>query len=248
MMRESFEELANAALDGTATPDQRRALAARLETDARSRAAWTALEIAFEALARTRPVAPPPELKAAVMRAIHEDRAVRSMAPPPLAGMRRGLALRLASAFAAGCAAGILVWTLATGNRGATIEHLPAGGTMLPPGQSLRPLGHVTLDSGTARAIVETRGGASAIEAHIEAHAAGAGEMIVEFDPALEVQALDPIQVGLLHVSFAPGRVTLEFSGDLRCAIRLHGTHADERSVHVVMRSGNGTAKGVPKP
>ena len=244
MKRESFEDLANAALEGSATPEQRAALGAWLEGDPKSRERWNTLQLAFEALARAHPVAPPPELKGAIMQRIHAEQAARRAAPHTGPGLHRAPALRFASVFAAGFAAGILIWTLVPGSHVATHRNLPASGTMLPPTGSLRPLGRMTLDAGTAQALIETRGSPASVEAQITARAATTGQMILEFDSALEPQALDPILVGVQQVSFAPGRVTLEFTGDLRCTIRLHGTNADKRSIRVVVRSGNGTAEG----
>ena len=244
MTRGSFQELANAVLEGAATPEQRAALEARLASDPTAREQWRSLEIAFEALVSTRPVASPPGLKTQVLAALRDERARRGTRAWTGTGLGRALWPRVASAFAAGCAAGILVWTLVTGTRGTT-GGLPASGALMPPAGSIRALDRTTLDAGTARATIETRGGPSTLQARVDAHSSGAAELTLELDPGLEPEALDPMVSKPWRVSFAPGRVTLEFSGDLRCTIRLHGTSAGQRSIRAVVRSGNGTAEGV---
>ena len=111
MRPEAFEDLAHAALEGDATPEQRRELEAHLASDPGARQRWLELETAFRALSRVRPVEPPLDLKPAIMRAIHAE---RRAAPAKGRGLGRLMGFRLASAFAAGAVAGAIVWSVAT--------------------------------------------------------------------------------------------------------------------------------------
>ena len=242
MTSASFQELANAVLDGTATPEQRAALEAELEADAGARDQFHTLEIAFGALAHTPPLAPPAELKSRIMMAIRAERDRPRAGTRLLSGLSQLFTLRLASAFATGCAAGILVWVLATENHGSTAG-LPTSGAMMPPAQGERIGNGITLGAGMAHATIEARRGGSVIEAVISARANGPAELILQHDPALAPDGIDPLGSTPRQVSFAPGRVALQFSGELSCTLRFRG--ASTSPLRVAIQAGDKLAEGV---
>ncbi len=243
-MNEAFEALAHAALDGTATPEQRATLDARLASDPTLRERWLDLETANAALAQVRAVQPPLDLKPAIMRAIHAERYAAQTAST--GGVRerlgRALGLRLASAFAIGAVAGILIWPLVSANRG-VFSNMPASGTMMPePGSAT--IDRLSLAAGTATLTIELVAMPRGVAARIETNAGGDAEIVIEHDATLTAEALHEIEGQPLRAAFAPGTVGLEFSGAMRCAVVLEGANAANRPLRVTLQAGGMTSTG----
>jgi len=245
MTHDTFDELAHAALDGTATPQQRTALDARVSSDPAARERWLDLETANRALKQVRPVEPPLDLKPAIMRAIHAERRA-ALTSGEASGVRerlgRALGLRLASAFAVGAVAGVLIWPLVGGNRSG-YGNLATSGTMMPePGSAT--IDRLSLAAGTATLTIELVAMPHGVGARIEARAGGDAEIVLEHDATLKAKSLRDIEAQPLRAAFAPGQVGLEFAGEMRCTVLLEGAHASARPVRVTLRAGGMTSTG----
>ncbi len=170
----TFEELANATLDGTATPAEQAALTAMLERDTGARERFRTLELAVRAMSRVRDVEVPIDLKDQILDAVRAEsppwsrpRPVQSPRRPLGEIITRALGLRLAAAFAAGIAAGVIAFTLATGGR--PLVQGPATGTMAP---QATPTG-IALVAGEAQATVEMSTRDDLVTIRVAARSAG---------------------------------------------------------------------------
>ncbi len=256
MTRPSFAELAHAVLDGEASPAERAELAARVATDAKAREEWDSLETAVRALRAARPLPPPGDLKRNIMRSIQSEGAVRLTAgldrrPAARLDRRfagwldRKLAIRLAATFATGCAAGILVWSLATGRGGPS--NLTVSGTLAPLGGA--PAAVVVLDAATAHARVELRRIGDTVEARIDARSTDGATLVLDHDPQRTLTAIGGIVPAPAHAALEPGSITITFSGDLRYSLRIHGAGAGSPLLHFTLRSlGQDREQEVPIP
>lgn len=244
MIDEAFDELAHAALDGTATPEQRATLDARVASDPEARERWLDFETAHTTLARVRNVEPPLDLKPAIMRAIHAER--RSSAPGHFEGARerigRAIGLRLASAFAIGAVAGILIWPLISANR-SSFRNLPTSGTMMPePGTAT--IDRLSLAAGTSTLTIELVAMPRGVAARMETNAGGNAEIVIEHDATLTAESVREIEARPLRVALATGAIGLEFAGEMRCSVLLKGARAAKRPMRVTLRAGGMASTG----
>jgi len=246
MTHDSFDELAHAALDGTATPAQRSALDDRLATDSSVRERWLDIQAAYRALEQVPKVEPPLDLKPSIMRAVHAERRVAASAGAS-AGVRervgRAFGLRLASAFAAGALVTVLVWPLVTGDRGG-YGNLPASGMMMP-GPGAATIDRLSLAAGTATLTIELVAIPHGVVARIEARAGADAELVLDHEATLAAESLREIEGQPLQVSITPGSVGLEFAGEMRCAVLLQGDDASKQPIRVTLRAGGMTSTGV---
>lgn len=245
MTHDAFDELAHATLDGTATPEQRTTLDAQLGSDPAARERWLDLETTYSALGHMRAVEPPLDLKPAIMRAIHAERRAAHGSSESVgvrARLGRALALPLASAFAMGAVAGVMVWPLVAGDHSG-FNNLPASGTMMP-GPGAATIDRLSLAAGTATLVIELVTVPGGVGARIEGRAGGNAEIVLEHDGTLAVESLREIEAQPLRAAFAPGRIGIEFAGEMRCSILLKGSHAATRRVRVALRAGGMTSTG----
>ncbi len=243
MIDEAFDALAHAVLDGNATPQQRATLDARLASDPAARERWLDFETTHTTLARVRNVEPPLDLKPAIMRAVHADR--QSSATGHFEGARerigRAIGLRLASAFAIGAVAGILIWPLVA-NRG-DLRNLPTSGTMMPePGTAT--IDRLSLAAGTSTLMIELVAMPKGIAARMETNAGGTAEIVIEHDATLTAESVREIEGRPLRVALTTGTIGLEFAGEMRCTVLLKGAKAAKRPMRVTLRSGGMTSRG----
>jgi len=241
MTHEAFDELAHAALDGTATPEQRTALETQLASDPRVRERWLDLQTAHGALEQVRAVEPPLDLKPAIMRAVYAEQ--RSA---PFAGasgrLGRALGLRLASAFALGALAAVLIWPLVTGDR-TGYGNLPASGAMVPrPGAPT--IDRLSLAAGSATMTIELVAIPQGVAARIDVHGGGNAEIVLEHDAKIVSEAVTEIEARSLGAAFTPGKVHLELVDDTRCTILLGGVKGSIRPMRVTLRAGGMTSTG----
>lgn len=244
MIDEAFDELAHAALDGTATPEQRDTLDLRLASDPVARERWRDLEAAYSGLAQIRTLEPPLDLKPAIMRAVHAE--LRSTQQAGAGGIRerlgRALGLRLASAFAIGGIAGILIWPLVSANLG-DLRNLPASGTMMPePGTAT--IDRISLAAGTSTLTIELVAMPRGVAARMETNAGGNAEIVIAHDASLTVESVREIEGRPMHVAFTTGTIGLEFAGGMRCTVLLKGAKAAKRPMRVTLRSGGMASTG----
>ena len=169
-----FEELATAAIDGVATPEERAALSTLIERDPAAKEKFHAMELAVRTLGRMPEVQPPSDLKAQIMAAVRAEGRPWPTTPAPVrhrASMgeviSRAMGLRLAATFAAGLAVGVIAFTLATGGR--PLVQGPTSGTIAPPS---KPTG-IALAAGDAQAAVEMSAVADVVSIRITAQSAG---------------------------------------------------------------------------
>jgi anti-sigma factor RsiW len=231
-----FEELANTALDGVATPAERAELEGLIARDPEARERWNSLKATFVALGSLTPPEPPADLKPAIMRAIRAESEARSSAAVRPAQWW----FRWATTFAAGAAAGILVVTLA-GPRAA--RDLPSSGTMMPPtaGQTIA---RTALDAGSAHVEIETRNRAGDLEVHVRGRASSQAELVIDHGAALQPAGVDGLNGSTHQIAMTPGRTTLMFANELGCAIRFKGSDAGSGVIRLTLRSETRTAEG----
>ena len=234
MNRDAFDELAHAALEGAATAEQRAELDTRIGQDPELRERWESLSETFRELALVRPEPAPAGLRNDVMRVIRAERAAGRGAERS-SWLARAFGLRLASAFAAGCAAGVLVVSMVGGHR-LNVDGRSTSGTMLPSGAA--PRASAALAVHAIHAALDVRGDAMAFEARVTARGDGDGTIVLDHGPSLAPGAVETSQSRPRRISFAQGQETLEFSGNLECTIRFHGAAAGPTALRVTLRSG----------
>jgi hypothetical protein len=237
-----FDELANAVIDGVASPEERAALQAWLDRDPAARQRFQTLELAVRALARVPKAEAPADLRREIMKAVRKEPALRPSRPPlqvtttPWRSwsdvMSRALGLRLAAAFAAGIAAGAIVFTLATGGR--PMGGGPATGTMAPP-----EIEGVLLTAGPARAVVDGTPVRDQLALRISVTSTSPASFEVTWAGDSSFDGFERIEGLVTSVNAAPGRVALELQGpSFQGVIRLRGTPAPTQLL-IRLRSTN---------
>jgi len=237
-MSTRFEELANAVLDGVATPAERAELDAAIAREPAAREQWEQLQATFAQLGRLTAPAPPADLKPAVMRAIRAESGASGNVRATRSPMFE--VFRWSSAFLAGAAAGILIWTMATGSH--AVGDLPASATMMPPPAGTT-LERTTLEAGRARVEIEARDVGGDLELRFHGRAAAEAQVVIEHGAGLHPVSVDGGGGSTHRVAMAGDRTAVAFANALDCAIRFHGDGTERPSIYVTLESDGHTAE-----
>ena len=233
-----FEEIANLVLDGVASPAERAELDATIARDPAAREQWETLQATFAELAKLTAPEPPADLKPAILRAI------RAESTPAIArAERRPLwdFFRWGTAFVAGAAAGILIWSQIAGR---DTRDIPSSATMMPPAAGTT-LARTALEAGRAKVEIESRDVNGDLELRLRGRAAADAQLVIEHGAGMKPVSIDGNSGSTHRVAMAGDRTAVAFANALDCAIRFHADGSEKPTMYVTLESESRSAEGV---
>jgi hypothetical protein len=246
-------QLIEDVLDGAATPEQEARLQARLADDPAARRRYLERVALFEALGtKSEWVEPPADLAAGVLGEIRKGPNPAPGASGAFMSWRDAFRRRpiLTWSFAIASSAALIALAIAIGigpapwsSRGS----LPVTGTMAPPdaGGSWLQADRAVLTAGGAQAtltVFTQRGG---LMVGVETRAPSRAELELRYDPAAVSVARIEGPQGAGQIRATSGILKLSLNGDESRWIHLAGADPPGCTLHVTLRFGGASRKGV---
>jgi hypothetical protein len=220
-------ELIQRELDGVLSEQERQELARLLEGDAEARRIRSDMQGLALTLNRVKEEDPPPSLKPAVMRAVEELEGRRARAGAPRRALSRLKLPRVRFAFAAGLAAGIVLFAgIEAITPGLLVEEVGVRGTLAPEPPRTGEIPNLVLHAGSAECAVTflPAGGDPTLLVRLETPEAAAVELT--WTDELQAVGVSRISGNAGEYEVRPGRVRIAAGGSSSVEVRFAGRAA----------------------
>ena len=237
MTRNEFERIADAVLEGTATPDERERFVAHVAGDPEAGQIWSDLQIAHSTLSKVELEPTPAGLRMEILQSVRSFQRSRNHSwwSEVLATFRARPALAYGMTFAVGLAVGILTLGTFGGGFEAGRELAPSTvATTMPQRHAAVP---VAIEVGGAT--IEVTAGRSRDGSTVMiAGRTGSADVTLEWDP--QAHGFAGLQGGASDVLAADnGRVSIRLTPDSQWNLVLRRRAAGNDDLHVIVKVGD---------